>query len=113
VDGSGSVYVSGFFTRTFDFDPGAGTDYHTSTDDSEDAFLSRFDSSGNFVWTRTWGGAGSDQGFGVAVDGLGNVVVTGDFQDTVDFEPGPGVDNHTFHGTWDVFLIKFLPDGYW
>src|SRR6185503_19681786 len=62
VDGSGNVYTTGFFNSTADFDPGAGTFNLTSTG-FQDVFVSKVDSSGNFVWARAWGsGTGSDQG---------------------------------------------------
>jgi hypothetical protein len=100
-----------------DFDPGPGEDNHTSNGSpSWDAFLSKFDPNGNFVWARTWGGSDNwdgDEGYGVAADGSGNAFVTGYFNETVDFDPGPGVDNHTSNGGWDVFLSKFPPDGNW
>ncbi len=104
IDGSGSVYVTGEFWGTVDFDPGGG-DPHTSNG-SSDVFLSKFDSSGNFEWARTWGGYDGDGGYGVAADGSGNVYVTGDFWGTVDFDPGGG-DPHTSYGSTGVFLSKF------
>jgi len=110
VDGSGNVYVTGYFLGTVDFDPGSGVDNHTSNG-NYDVFLSKFDSSGAFKGARTWGAITRDEGGGVAVDGSGNVCVTGGFQDTVDFDPGSGVDNHTSNGECDVFLSKFDPLG--
>jgi len=111
VDGSGSVYVTGAFRETVDFDPGIGVNNHTSNG-APDVFLSNFDSSGGFLWAKTWGGIDWDEGYGVAADGSGNVYVTGYFGGvggTVDFDPGPGFDNHTSNGASDIFLSKFVP----
>jgi hypothetical protein len=110
VDSSGRAYVTGRFWGPIDFDPGPGEDNHSGY---IDAFLSKFDSSGNFLWAKTWGGSSYDEGYGVAVDGSGNAYVTGNFCGTVDFDPGNGMDNHVSNGDADVFLIKFLPDGTW
>jgi quercetin dioxygenase-like cupin family protein len=111
LDGSGTAYVTGGFAGTnVDFDPGSGTDYHSSSNYALDAFLSKFDSSGSFLLARTWGGIGDDIGGGDAVDGSGNVYVSGQFQYTVDFDPGTGTDNHTVVGTIDFFLSKFGPE---
>ncbi|MCK4719030.1 SBBP repeat-containing protein, partial [bacterium] len=104
ADGSGNVYVTGYFMDTVDFDPGGG-DPHTSNG-SRDAFLSKFDSSGIFVWARIWGGSSDDRGRGIAIDGSEKVYVTGYFRSTVDFNPDGG-DPHTSNGEWDVFLSKF------
>jgi hypothetical protein len=110
IDGSGNVFVEGLFCNTVDFDPGAGLDSHTSNGGS-DYFLSKFDPNGNFVWARTWGGLDDDPGCGVAVDGSGNAYVAGWFCNTVDFDPGQDVDNHTSNGNTDAFLSKFDPNG--
>jgi hypothetical protein len=109
ADGSGNVYVAGFFWDIVDFDPGGG-DPHTSNGEW-DIFLSKFDSSGNFGWACTWGGADFDYGHGVAADGSGNVYVTGEFLGTVDFYPGGWIDYHSSHGKTDVFLSKFDSSG--
>ena len=110
TDSSGKVYVAGGFQATVDFDPGSGVDNHTSNGDC-DSFLSKFDGSGNFLWARTWGSADDDYAMSVATHSLDAVYLTGKFEDSVDFDPGSGVDSHTSNGITDVFLSKFDPDG--
>jgi len=108
VNASGNVYVTGNFRGSVDFDPGPGVENHSSIA-FVDIFLSRFDSSGNFQRADVWGGSDWDTGYKVAVDTTGNVYVTGYFMETVDFDPGPGIDNRTANGWGDVFLSKFAP----
>ena len=110
TDGSNSIYVTGGFGGNSDFDPGPDVDQHISNGNG-DTFLSKFDMAGQFQWARTWGGSGSETGWGVDVDDLGNAYVTGDFWDKVDFDPGPGVDEHTSNGDYDIFLSKFDSNG--
>ena len=112
TDGSGSVFVAGTFYGTVDFDPGPGEDWHTTVGGGADAFLSKFDSNGNFIWAKTWGGGSDyDHGIGVATDSSGNIYVTGMFGETVDFDPGPGEDWHTAVSGVDAFLSKFDSSG--
>jgi len=110
ADGSGNIYVTGHFQSTVDFDPGGGTDIHTSNGFIE-IFLSKFDSSGDFQWARTWGGDSSDDGLGVAANGSGNIYITGDYYGTVDFDPGVTTDEHASNGQFDIFLSKFDSSG--
>jgi len=110
VDASGNVYVTGFFVGTVDFDPGPGTDSHTSNG-SADIFLTKINADGTYAWTKTMGGAGGDFGNSAAVDASGNVYVTGFFMGTADFDPGPGIDNHASNGNDDIFLTKINADG--
>ncbi len=112
VDVSGNAYVTGSYGGNGDFDPGPGTDIQTSNGEL-DIFLSKFDTNGNYQWARTWGGEEEDIGYAVALDIYGNPFVVGDFQETVDFDAGTGVDVHISNGYYDAFLTKFTPDGTW
>lgn len=47
----------------------------------------------------------------VVVDGAGNAYVLGSFENTADFEPGPGETKRTSAGNNDVFLAKYAPAG--
>ena len=105
VDSAGNVYATGSFTGTADFDPGSGT-FNLTSMGSEDIFISKSDSGGNFIWARSMGGTANDQGRGIAVDSAGNIYTTGYFQGTVDFDPGPAIQDITSHGSTDIFVSK-------
>jgi hypothetical protein len=111
VDDNGNVYVTGVFDDEVNFLPGAQGDVITSNG-SDDIFLSKFDSNGSYYWVRTWGGVNSEEENGIAVDDLGNIYIVGSFADTVDFDPGPGMDERTSNGNGrDVFLNTLDSDG--
>jgi Domain of unknown function (DUF4347)/Beta-propeller repeat len=105
VTRSGSVYTTGHFFGTVDFDPGAGVTTLTSAGGS-DLFVSKLDSSGNLVWAKAMGGTGTDQATSLSVDSDGNVYTTGAFNGRADFDPGVGVVNLTSAGSSDIFLTK-------
>src|SRR5215213_7443409 len=48
TDGPG-VYLTGIFSLTVDFDPGAGT-YNMTSAGNVDIFIMKLDAAGNFVW---------------------------------------------------------------
>lgn len=87
LDASGNVYSTGFYIYTADFDPGTGTANLSSTGSSNEIFISKLDANGNYVWAKSIGGTGSDQGMGIHVDNTGNVYTTGFFNTTADFDP--------------------------
>jgi hypothetical protein len=109
VDSSGNIYTTGYFNGTVDFDPGTGTTTLTSAG-SDDVFVSKLDSSGNFVWAESFGGTSSDRGESIAVDSSGYVYTTGNFGGTVDFDPGTGTTTLTAGG-YDVFVSKLNSSG--
>ncbi|MDA0206340.1 MAG: hypothetical protein O2795_13445 [Acidobacteria bacterium] len=107
VDVSGNVLLTGLFAGINDFDPGPG-ELLLGSVGSVDIFVTKLDSNGNLVWARVMGGPLRDRGNGVAVDGIGNVYVTGEFEGTADFGPlsngGPLVRNSA--GLQDIFVVK-------
>ena len=68
TDASGNIYVTGY--------TGSGLDGNTSFG-LWDVFLTKFDSSGNWQWTKQDGTGQDDEGRAVATDSSGNVYITG------------------------------------
>jgi hypothetical protein len=106
--GSGAVYTSGGFDGTSDFDPDSSASFNLTSNGWYDIFLSKLDSSGNFVWAKAMGGTTDDQGYAIAIDpaGSGAVYTSGYFKNTVDFDPGVGVFPLTSAGNADIFITK-------
>lgn len=115
VDGSRNVYVAGAFEGTIDFDPGPGIYQATSCPDLlADAYIWKLDANGNFIWAKTLYGPSNVQ-IQLDVDSAGNLYLGGDFDDTTDFDPGPGVYNVTKIGPTnsgrDAFISKWDTSG--
>ena len=112
VDGSGNVYVTGQFQGTMDFDPSSTGTANLTAVLYGDAFVAKYDSSGNYLWAKRFGDTSSDFGKAVDVDSSGNVYVAGTFGGVVDFDPDPSTTtNLTSAGSDDVFVVKFASDG--
>ncbi len=105
VDVSGNVYTTGIFQYIGDFDPGPGT-YNLHAAGGTDAYISKIDASGNFVWAGQLGGGFNDYGFALVLDPSGNIYTAGHFNGGGDFDPGPGTTNLISYGAGDVFVIK-------
>ena len=104
VDAQGNCYVTGGYEGVASF--GGGTSLTNSSPTSyADVFLAKFDAAGNLVWARSAGVLQAvDEGTGVAVDGAGNVLVTGrSVLDTFAGAPVPNVGR--------IFVAKYTGAG--
>jgi len=111
IDSSGNHYVVGeFASNNLDFDPGAGTTT-LSTRGWDDVYISKFDSSGDFVWVQQIGGTGTDRARSISIDTSGNIYIGGFFQSTVDFDAGIGTSNLSSSGSSDAFILKLDSGG--
>ncbi len=105
-DSLGNIYVTGAFSGTIDFDPSGGVTNLTSGG-GLDIFVLKLDSNGVFQWARKFGNSGSsDIGYGITVDSLDNVLITGQFSGTFDFDPTANTANLTSAGSSDIFVLK-------
>jgi hypothetical protein len=101
-DAAGDVAVVGTFTGTGQF----GSATLNSAGDS-DVFVSTFDPTGNPLQSKSFGGPGQDDGHAVTFDAKGDLIVAGDFSDTVDFGSGPVMSQ----GSLDAFVFETTPVG--
>ncbi len=114
IDHAGNVYVTGGFkSATADFNPGGtgGSITLTGSTKNGDIFLAKYAKDGNFLWVNKMGGAGNNQGYGVAVDGTDNVYVTGAYSATAEFDPTGSGGTLTAVGGNDIFLAKYDAGG--
>ncbi|HEX8517637.1 MAG TPA: SBBP repeat-containing protein [Bacteroidia bacterium] len=109
-DPSGNIYITGYFQDTVDFDPGSGIHNLISKGDT-DIFICKLDSAGNLLWAKSIGSTGNDHGRSLAVDAPGNVYITGNFNNTADFDTGNGTFELTSSGDSDIFITKLNASG--
>lgn len=105
VDGAGNVLIVGDFNSTADLDFSAGV-FNLTSAGNADGFVTKMDSSGQFVWARQLGGPDGVTPLAVTTDGIGNVYVAGNFRGTADFDPGPTSFLLTSAGRNDAFVVK-------
>lgn len=108
--GSQGLIVAGAFGGMVDFDPGAGTQIHTSVG-VRDMYLMRLDTAGELDWLRTVGGPHESISFALACDSTDDILVCGVFRDTMDVDPGPDTLVHVPQGDRDIFLQKYDSSG--
>ncbi len=105
LDSTGNLYIVGNYSDTVDFDPGPGN-FNLTSHGKLDVFILKLDLNGNLIWVKQSGGKSKDYATCINSDDLGNIHVTGQFSDTVDFDPGSGVINLVSYGESDAFILK-------
>jgi hypothetical protein len=119
ADGSGNIYVTGYSTETWGNPLSAYSDnlegfagnlegFASNPDGftgNLDGFAAKLTSSGALTWNTFLGGSADDVGYGIAVDGIGNVFVTGRSNTTW------GIPLRDYSGDMDGFAAKLTPSG--
>jgi len=97
VDSSGYTCITGTSSGSF----------YSSNLGGYDIFFCGYSPSGTILFGRSYGSSSSDGGYGISSDSSGNFYVTGYVGDTLDMDPGPGIDTHVGLGSDDAFVSKF------
>jgi hypothetical protein len=110
VDRSGNVYVTGL-TASGDFPiaPGPGVS-QSKSGGGYDAFVSKYTSAGQLVYSTFMGGGAYDAGDAIAVNPGGIAVVAG-ATSSADFPTTAGALYQSVRGGLDAFVAKLTPDG--
>ena len=110
TDNSGNVYIAGAFRGTTDFDPGPGI-YTVTSAGSDDGFIAKYDASGNFIAVYTFSNNLNCKVYAIDIDNSGNILATGNFNGTVDFDPMATVYGLSAPGSYDIFILKLNANG--
>ena len=89
IDPNSDIYVTGIFSGTIDLDPGPGVVQHIPSSLSTD-FVLKLDSAGNYIWSEVWQTTGTMNIGTFNLDSNNDLIISGTFRGTVDFDPGSG-----------------------
>jgi len=105
VDKAGNIYVTG----RMDYEHHQSIGTHGWSHKGGKVFVAKYDPSGNLLWLQKSGGGSNDHaiGNGIAVDGLGDIYVTGSFSGEINFNE----TKLTSKGELDSFLAKYDANG--
>jgi hypothetical protein len=91
IDSDGNLIFYGNFKDSVDIDP-SSTVHMLYSNGDYDPIIAKFSPNGNLIWAHSFGGPEEDNIRDLVVDDLGNIYTHGSFTDTVDFDPGSGVN---------------------
>lgn len=114
-DSAGFFYITFSFTGTITIDPISNTQItSTNNNGNEDFVVMKTSPNGNLIWYNVFGGKGKDIPYAIKLDNNNNILITGIYSDTVDFDPGPNTSLLTTYGPLlnnDVFTLKLANNG--
>ncbi len=74
---------------------------------SKDIVFAKYDTAGNYLWSKSIGGPMEDLSTSIEMDTLGSIYVSGWFEDTMDFAVGIGEYKIASNGDKDIFMAKY------
>lgn len=111
MDNLQNILVAGIFNGIYDFNPSSGVNNMTSTNGFQDAFITKLNSAGSYVWAKQFSGSDDLIMRSMDVDAIGNVYTTGYFLGSTDFNPGTAVNMFNVVGPVDAFVSKLDNSG--
>jgi hypothetical protein len=103
VDKQTNIFVYGSFAGNGKWAATNLTAYGNS-----DVFLAKYTQDGNLIWVKQIGGTGSESSARISIDFADNILITGVFNNTVDFG---GTNMTAIGGDSDVFIAKYDSNG--
>ena len=108
-----NIYFCGDFKNTLIFEYDGGVDTYTASGvgGESDSWVAKLDPDGSYLWSRSMGGGGQDVAEDLGTGPDDSVIVIGEFEGNMDFDPGPGEDEYECSDLYDVYLIHLDGDG--
>ncbi len=113
VDKLGNVYVTASFSDSISYYiPPSFTKKYAASKGGYDIALAKYNSTGDILWVKRFGAASDDNAGSVSIDPLGNILLTGSFVKTVDFDPSNAIHNLVASQNQPSrFYAKYTPSG--
>jgi hypothetical protein len=109
LDTIGNSLVTGSFNGVATFGVEEPNETVITSAGHNDIFVAKYASDGSLIWVAQAGGVGGDQDKGIAVDAMGNSLITGSYRDSATF--GAGEPNETVLRNSGTFVAKYAPGG--
>lgn len=114
VDDSGNIYVAGGLQDSAYLDP-YNSNAITSVNGLGNVFIAKYDPSMHLLWVKSFTNAFTFTPKKLVIDHQNNIILAGDFINTVDIDPSNGVQNLATYSSGsansDAFLAKFDQNG--
>lgn len=107
----GEVYLLGSFDGEVDFDPSPTSSYPIQSQTSNSPFLLHLDSAGGFMGALLLDGPGGNYPLDMALDAQGDVVIVGQFLQTMDLDPGAGSHPVTSSSFSNGYVVRLSSEG--
>ena len=113
-DSNSFLYIVGEISGdSIDFDPGVGT-FYLDHIGGHDIYIAKFDINGDFIWAKSIASMQSEYANSVDTDSTGNIYLSGNFRDTVDFDPNSSIYNlSTDYGSGYILKLNSTGDFIW
>ncbi|MBC8048298.1 MAG: SBBP repeat-containing protein [Fimbriimonadaceae bacterium] len=111
-DNEGNVLWTGWVLGSVDFDPGPATHLAGGSLTATSIFLAKYDSHGNYIFALAVDGNYPSSGKQIITDDDNNILIIGNFQSTIDFDPSGAefsLTSENFYG--DLFFAKYSSSG--
>lgn len=97
VTGNGTIYITGFFDKTFTIEGNTLTNKGSS-----DVFVFKLDKDNTFIWAKAFGGTSNDWPWHINISNEGQPLIAGRFGASINWE-GKSI---TSSGGYDMFIAK-------
>jgi hypothetical protein len=102
----GSLNLAGDFYGRINLSTTSGPFQTLSYDHLNDLIFGQVNPDGLFTWVKTIQSPGSQNIYSVSQFSPDRFGILGCFSNTVDFDPGPGIEERTSNGGNDIFLLQ-------
>ncbi|MGB5353533.1 MAG: hypothetical protein WBN32_07995 [Woeseia sp.] len=103
----GDILVTGYFLNSL----GPGKSGSLQSSGSADIFLIRMNKKGEEVWSRKFGGSFADNGNALAITPGGEILLAGNFQETITYESAGATREIISAGGRDAFVFRLDGNG--
>lgn len=111
TDAESNVYVVGDFFGSADLDPGDGEEIVVSEEGDRNSFIVKLNSDGDYIWSRVFFSDQDCNVFDLNVSLSGRVILVGEFQGSIDLNPGEEIEEFTSQDFTDGYVVELNTEG--